>query len=326
MIQSWRQLVLQHSLLNVLLYWMALTVWWYSVIISIPEVTAGPWSASVGIRNNIHPFAVMLISVHSFSTYQFDKRAKSNVREKSGFIKTSLCISGCLMIAGSHKKKEAARTIFIASVVFELRNFCLCQNVDDILELSLLSCPYSSIKTRVAFDFLRQQLCFPEPPVKLASVLSCKLGSLERSPGFTGSLSAGAWSCFDIIVYATAHSASKGPDGTGQLWKQCVSAAAWSPMWELSWNVGTGAGKAPLPGQKPKETSPKKTGNECLRRVKAWPPPRPDIYTTLHASETRMTAADFSCHLSSTSLRGLNVFRCKDSVMRKPLKVCRNNK
>lgn len=58
------------------------------------------------------------------------------------------------------QKGEAETTIFIAFVVFELHNFCLFQNVDDILELSLLSRPYSSIKTRVAFDFLRQQLHF----------------------------------------------------------------------------------------------------------------------------------------------------------------------
>lgn len=39
----------------------------------------------------------------------------------------------------------------------------------------------------------------------------------EEPEGVTGSLSVGARSCVDIIVYATAHSVFKGPYGTGQL-------------------------------------------------------------------------------------------------------------
>lgn len=69
---------------------------------------------------------------------------------------------------------------------------------------------------------------------------------------------------------------------------------------------------SPTAWAKIQRNEPEKTGNEYFRRAKAWPPPRADVYITLHTSETRMTAAD-------------NAFRFKNSVRKKERKKILEN-
>lgn len=138
----------------------------------------------------------------------------------------------------------------------------------------------------------------------------------EEPRGGWGSVGVGAWSCFEIVVYATAHFTSRGPDGTEQLWKGCVSAAVSSQIWESSWNVGTGVGTAPPPGRKPKETSPKRQEMSILERQR---PSRPLVQTfTLHYTPMRHR---WQQQTEQSSVPNLT-YRPK----RKPTKLCRNNK
>lgn len=77
-------------------------------------------------------------------------------------------------------------------------------------------------------------------------------------------------------------------------------------------------GNSPTAWANTQRDEPGKSENTYFRRVKAWPPPRPDIYTTIHTSETD-DSSRLSCPLSPTSLIGLNAFRFKDSVTKKTL-------
>lgn len=125
--------------------------------------------------------------------HQFDKRAKSNVREKSGFIKKKTSIS--VHFTTSHDcwviQKGKQSGLFLLSLLH------LSCTISASAKMWMIYCssPYCLVLTaalKPGLPFLREHLYFPQPSVKLASVPSCELGSLERSPMVTGSLAPGA--------------------------------------------------------------------------------------------------------------------------------------
>lgn len=152
--------------------------------------------------------------------------------------------------------------------------------------------------------FLKKWLCVPWLAALVVSHSACQSHisgfRQEPRPGTTPSVRPGG--CFDSISCELSLALLlKGPDCTGQLWKQCINytrgAVACCLKSARAYETGSGGGigteqRSSQPGKKnvKRRAEGDRKWAEYFRRG-AWasPPPRPDIfflYTSLNTTET----------------------------------------